>query len=63
MNMKNNESLDFADWTTKKLKDEYRDTSQSQETGWCSTNVHNLIGIEIELNNRGVEINSTPTFN
>jgi len=53
--MKNNNSLFFKDWTIKKLKEEHKGYKQSEQTGYSCKDTHNIIGIELELEERGVK--------
>ena len=59
-----NNSSKFADWTTKKLKEEAKDYHQSIYVQECygSSDLMVLDGILTELNNRGIEPSTSLTF-
>lgn len=60
----NNDSPYFADWTTKKLKDEARGYDQMINQLGCygTSDLRMYDGILAELNERGIEISSQITF-
>ena len=61
----NNDSLNFKDWTTKKLKEEAVSYDEMINRVQCygTNDVHNSIGIAIELDRRGIEVGSKIVFN
>lgn len=61
----NNESDLFADWDTAKLKSEAKsyDDLISKIKCYGTSDLRMFYGICAELENRGVEINSTISFN
>ena len=60
----NNQSSKFADWTTKKLKDEAKGYHQSIYEHECygSSDLQMYDGILQELSNRGIEPQTSLTF-
>ena len=61
----NNDSNNFADWTTKKLKDEYKGYHETIYKIGCygSSDLRMFDAIANELAERGISIELTPTFN
>ena len=61
----NNESEFYKDWTTQKLKDEYKGLDEMINVVECygRRDLLNHLGIELELINRGVEITQRVEFN
>ncbi len=62
---RDNNSPFFKDWTTKKLKQEAKNYDELIHQVECygTNDVHNSIGIELELSNRGVSITRELNFN
>ena len=62
---RDNSSPYYSDWTTQKLKEEAQSYDQLINEVECygSNDIHNSIGIELELQNRGVEIHRKIAFN
>lgn len=62
---RNNESDKFSDWTTAKLKKEYKVYHKMITEVCCysSSDTMNFLGIKNELLSRGIKINTTPKFN
>ncbi len=61
----NDNSDQYEDWTTKKLKREAKEYHQLINVVECygSTDLHNLDAILQELYNRGIEFDTQLTFN
>lgn len=65
MKKKNNKSIYFNKWTTKKLKDEYRSYNESiygESACYGMSDLRMFEGIKRELESRGVEISSEIVF-
>jgi len=62
----NDNSNEFKDWTTKKLKQEakyYHELINNNVSSYGSHDIQNFIGIQLELDNRGIQINTNLCFN
>jgi hypothetical protein len=61
----NDNSKNFADWTTKKLKDEYLGYHELIHKIGCYgiSDLRMFDGIGMELDERGITIDLTPAFN
>lgn len=61
---RNNNSLNYGDWTTAKLKNEYQGYHDLIYVSECygMSDMRMMMGIEEELDERGVSITSEITF-
>ena len=63
---RDNNSVNFEDWTTKKLKDyakEYHDMIYGQNACYGSSDIQTYDGVINELANRGINVSTKLTFN